>query len=427
MRCGSCSACACSSRTMKPATCGRAIRWSSVVDAVVADERIGHRHDLARVGRVGEHFLVAGHAGVEDDFAEGLARRAKRAAGEDGAVFEGQFRLHRVTVPSRVGISAQTRCMIRRRRFIGYDDGNESLCWNVEIITMSKPLDRRKFLGSAAALSLSAASYAQRSRRERPRPRRVPRLRRPRAGAHRPREPPRGAGQCGRAGRGVRRVGRPRRRVRRRVRRQGHAPPLLAGALSFRAQVPSRSGRQDARHEGLPRDCSTCKDVDAVCIATPDHWHGRMTVDALAAGKDVYVEKPMTRRAEEAVAVLDAWQRTGRVVTVGVQSMADPVWMRAFDLIRTGGIGHVAHAQTGVVPQRRSRPVALLPARRADDAEDHRLGPLPRPPVRAAPGSQSGRRRAMQPFDRATFAQWRCVSASPAGRSPICCRITSRT
>ena len=61
-----------------------------------------------------------------------------------------------------------------------------------------------------------------------------------------------------------------------------------------------------------------------------------MTVDALAAGKDVYVEKPMTRTAEEAVAVVDAWQRTGRVVTVGVQSMADPVWMRAFDLIRTG-------------------------------------------------------------------------------------------
>src|SRR5438034_910002 len=73
------------------------------------------------------------------------------------------------------------------------------------------------------------------------------------------------------------------------------------------------------------------KDVDAVCVTTPDHWHGRMTLDALSAGKDVFVEKPMTRTPEEAVAVLDAWHRTGRVVTVGVQSMADGVWVKAFD------------------------------------------------------------------------------------------------
>ena len=46
--------------------------------------------------------------------------------------------------------------------------------------------------------------------------------------------------------------------------------------------------------------------------------------------------------------MLDAWQRTGRVVTVGVQSMADAVWVRAFDFVRQGGIGHVAHAQGGV-------------------------------------------------------------------------------
>ena len=57
-------------------------------------------------------------------------------------------------------------------------------------------------------------------------------------------------------------------------------------------------------------------------------------------------EEPLT--AEEAIAVLDAWQHTGRIVTVGVQSMADGVWMKAFDIIRTGGIGHVAHAQGGV-------------------------------------------------------------------------------
>ena len=70
---GSCSACGVSSRTMNPSTCG--LRDSRVlgVDAVVADERVGHRDDLALVGRVGEDLLVAGHAGVEDDLAEAFA------------------------------------------------------------------------------------------------------------------------------------------------------------------------------------------------------------------------------------------------------------------------------------------------------------------------------------------------------------------
>ena len=57
--------------------------------------------------------------------------------------------------------------------------------------------------------------------------------------------------------------------------------------------------------------------VDVVCIATPDHWHARMTCDALAAGKDVFVEKPMTRTAGEAQAVVDAANKFNRVVVVG--------------------------------------------------------------------------------------------------------------
>jgi predicted dehydrogenase len=156
------------------------------------------------------------------------------------------------------------------------------------------------------------------------------------------------------------------------------------------------------------------KEVDAVCIATPDHWHGRMTVDALAAGKDVYVEKPMTRRAEEAIAVLDAWQRSGRVVTVGVQSMADPVWMRAFDLIRTGGIGHVAHAQTGAFRNdirgqwRFYRLAEQMNPRTIN--WDLFLGhqfELAGQPIGPAPCEVK--------FDRSAFAQWRCDSAFSGG------------
>lgn len=61
------------------------------------------------------------------------------------------------------------------------------------------------------------------------------------------------------------------------------------------------------------------REINAVIIATPDHWHARMTLDALAAGKDVYVEKPMTYSLEEAVQVRDQARDTGRVTQVGYQ------------------------------------------------------------------------------------------------------------
>ena len=67
-----------------------------------------------------------------------------------------------------------------------------------------------------------------------------------------------------------------------------------------------------------------CKDVDAVLIATPDHWHAKMSIDAMEAGKDVYCEKPMTHTIDEARQVAEAVKRTKQVFTVGVQSTADP-------------------------------------------------------------------------------------------------------
>ena len=116
------------------------------------------------------------------------------------------------------------------------------------------------------------------------------------------------------------------------------------------------------------------KDVDVVCVATPDHWHARMTLDALAAGKDVYVEKPMTRTAAEAQAVVDAAAKFNRVVVVGVQGMADPSWRTANELVRANRIGPVVQAQTGRASQRRPRSVAVLPADAEDDAEDRSTG-----------------------------------------------------
>ncbi|MCB9385025.1 MAG: Gfo/Idh/MocA family oxidoreductase [Bryobacterales bacterium] len=87
-------------------------------------------------------------------------------------------------------------------------------------------------------------------------------------------------------------------------------------------------------------------DLDAVFIGTPDHWHAKMTIDALDAGLNVYCEKPMTKTVEEAFAVVDAWKRSGKVMQVGVQSTSLPVWSKANEMIRDGKLGKLVQFQT---------------------------------------------------------------------------------
>jgi hypothetical protein len=65
-------------------------------------------------------------------------------------------------------------------------------------------------------------------------------------------------------------------------------------------------------------------DVDAVLIAVPDHWHARMAIDAMEAGKDVYLEKPMVKDLAEGPRVIEAQERTGRVLEVGSSSRPAP-------------------------------------------------------------------------------------------------------
>jgi predicted dehydrogenase len=83
------------------------------------------------------------------------------------------------------------------------------------------------------------------------------------------------------------------------------------------------------------------KDVDAVFIATPDHWHALMTVMACEAGKDVYVEKPACLTIEEGRAMVQAAERYGRVVQVGSQGRSQPAAYQACEYIRNGQIGTV--------------------------------------------------------------------------------------
>ncbi|MEX2118158.1 MAG: Gfo/Idh/MocA family oxidoreductase [Pirellulales bacterium] len=89
-------------------------------------------------------------------------------------------------------------------------------------------------------------------------------------------------------------------------------------------------------HELLARG-----DVDAVLIGSPDHWHVPMTVDACAAGKDVYVEKPLTHDVSEGQTVIEAQNVHQRIVQVGTQQRSMPHFQQAYDIVRSGQLGKI--------------------------------------------------------------------------------------
>src|SRR5271165_5896750 len=77
------------------------------------------------------------------------------------------------------------------------------------------------------------------------------------------------------------------------------------------------------------------KDIDAVVIATPDHWHLPILLDALSAGKDVYIEKPMTRLIEEGPKIVDAAKHYNRVVQAGSQWISSPMQKQAKEIVQS--------------------------------------------------------------------------------------------
>ncbi len=86
--------------------------------------------------------------------------------------------------------------------------------------------------------------------------------------------------------------------------------------------------------------------IDVVLIATPEHWHHRMTLDAMAAGKDVYVEKPLCHTPEEGKQLVEAQRQSDRIVQVGMQRRSYNLYQEARDLRRDGRLGTVRMVRT---------------------------------------------------------------------------------
>jgi predicted dehydrogenase len=96
------------------------------------------------------------------------------------------------------------------------------------------------------------------------------------------------------------------------------------------------------------RELLANKDVDAVVISTPDHWHAIIAIHAVQAGKDVYLQKPASLTIAEGRALSDAVHRSGRIFQIGSQQRSSPQFRYAAELVRNGRIGQLQTVQIGL-------------------------------------------------------------------------------
>jgi len=123
------------------------------------------------------------------------------------------------------------------------------------------------------------------------------------------------------------------------------------------------------------------KDLDAVIVATPDHWHAQMCLDAVDAGKDVYCEEPMTLHWDEAKKVKEAVERTGKVLQVGAVCCSDERWAKARELVRAGKLGTLVWSQASITRNSEGDETEIDPSANPKNLDWERfLGPAPRRP-----------------------------------------------
>jgi predicted dehydrogenase len=136
------------------------------------------------------------------------------------------------------------------------------------------------------------------------------------------------------------------------------------------------------------------KDIDAVLIATPDHWHKRLIIEAMDAGKDVYCEKPMTYTIDEGFEIIDAERRTNKILYVGSQFVSSPLLAIAKKLIDDGKLGQITLVKSW---ENRNTPTGAWFYPIAPDASETTidwktwLGSAPQ-----------------HPFDARRYFRWRC-------------------
>jgi predicted dehydrogenase len=141
------------------------------------------------------------------------------------------------------------------------------------------------------------------------------------------------------------------------------------------AKLTAKDGYNDFR-ELLDR-----KDVDAVCISAPDHWHAIPTIAAAKAGKDIYCEKPLTLTIAEGRAMVTAVNRYGRILQTGSMQRSDARFFHACELVRNGTIGDVKQVFVDIPGNNRDNPLDWKEEPVPDGFDyDFWLGPAPKAP-----------------------------------------------
>src|SRR5450432_3607763 len=113
--------------------------------------------------------------------------------------------------------------------------------------------------------------------------------------------------------------------------------PNLENALSTASKVSGTHPKSYRNYKELLAD----KDIHAVLIATPEHWHHRMVLDALAAGKDIYVEKPLCQTPEQGVELMNAERQSKQIVQVGMQRRSYDLYLEGRKIVAAGTLGNV--------------------------------------------------------------------------------------
>lgn len=111
-------------------------------------------------------------------------------------------------------------------------------------------------------------------------------------------------------------------------------------------RVVKKSGKCDVYYD--PRKMLDRKDIDAVLVATPDHWHAMASIMAMRAGKHVYCEKPLTHSIGEGRAMVDAARKNKVVVQTGSQQRSSKEFILAVDAVRSGKLGKIISAEVGI-------------------------------------------------------------------------------
>ena len=172
---------------------------------------------------------------------------------------------------------------------------------------------------------------------------------------------------------------------------------LYDGRQTLAREIAGAKPRTTRRYQELLDD----KDIDCIVAAVPDHWHRKIVVDAVSAGKDVYCEKPMSHTAADGFQMVAAAEKSGRIVQIGSQRVSSVLCAKARELIAGGALGDISLVEgslgrndpTGawVYPP----PPDLSPATLDWDTWQ---GDVPR-----------------RPFDPIVFARWRCFKEYGTG------------